>query len=125
MMPWFAAFWIFFSMANSGLPGTSGFVGEFMVILASFQHNVWVALGAAVTLILGAAYTLWMIRRVVFGDVANAEVAALTDVNRREVLVLGVFALFTLALGVYPRPLTDLMEAPIAQLLGQLAMTKL
>ena len=86
---------------------------------------MWVALGAAVTLILGAAYTLWMIRRVVFGDVANAEVAALTDVNRREVLVLGVFALFTLALGVYPRPLTDLMEAPIAQLLGQLAMTKL
>ena len=124
-MPWFAAFFVFFAMANSGLPGTSGFVGEFMVILASFQHNVWVALGAAVTLILGAAYTLWMIRRVVFGDVANAEVAALTDVNRREVLVLGVFALFTLALGVYPKPLTDLMEAPIAQLLGQLAMTKL
>ena len=125
VMPWFAAFFVFFAMANSGLPGTSGFVGEFMVIVASFQHNVWVAFGAAITLILGAAYTLWMIRRVVFGDVANAQVAALKDVNGREVLVLGVFALFTLAVGIYPKPLTDLMEAPIAQLLGQLAMTKL
>ena len=124
-MPWFAAFFVFFAMANSGLPGTSGFVGEFMVIVASFQHNVWVAFGAAITLILGAAYTLWMVKRVVFGDVASAQVAALKDVNGREVLVLGVFALFTLALGLYPKPLTDLMEAPIAQLLEQLAMTKL
>jgi NADH-quinone oxidoreductase subunit M len=124
-MPWFAAFFVFFAMANSGLPGTSGFVGEFMVVLASFQHNVWVAFAAAITLILGAAYTLWMTKRVIFGDVANHHVAELTDVNGREALVLGVFALGTLALGVYPKPLTDLMEAPIAQLLTQLAATKL
>jgi NADH-quinone oxidoreductase subunit M len=124
-MPWFAAFFVFFAMANSGLPGTSGFVGEFMVILAAFQHNVWVAFAAGFTLILGAAYTLWMVKRVIFGEVANHHVAELTDVNGREVLVLGVFALGTLALGVYPKPLTDLMEAPIAQLLTQLAATKL
>jgi NADH-quinone oxidoreductase subunit M len=124
-MPWFAAFFVFFAMANSGLPGTSGFVGEFMVILAAFQHNVWVAFGAAFTLILGAAYTLWMVKRVIFGKVANHHVAELTDVNGRETLVLGVFALGTLLLGVYPKPLTDLMEAPIAQLLTQLAATKL
>ena len=124
-MPWFAAFFVFFAMANAGLPGTSGFVGEFMVILAAFQHNVWVAFAAGFTLILGAAYTLWMVKRVVFGEVANHHVAELTDINGREVLVLGVFALGTLALGVYPRPLTDLMEAPIAQLLTQLAATKL
>ncbi|HEU0151871.1 MAG TPA: NADH-quinone oxidoreductase subunit M [Arenimonas sp.] len=124
-MPWFAAFFVFFAMANSGLPGTSGFVGEFMVILAAFQHNVWVAFAAGFTLILGAAYTLWMVKRVIFGEVANHHVAELTDINGREVLVLGVFALGTLALGVYPKPLTDLMEAPIAQLLTQLAATKL
>ncbi len=124
-MPWFAAFFVFFAMANSGLPGTSGFVGEFMVILAAFQHNVWVAFGAGFTLILGAAYTLWMVKRVIFGEVANHHVAELTDINGREVLVLGVFALGTLALGVYPKMLTDLMEAPIAQLITQLAATKL
>jgi len=124
-MPWFAAFFVFFAMANAGLPGTSGFVGEFMVILAAFQYNAWVAFGAALTLILGAGYTLWMVKRVVFGDVANHHVAELTDINGREALVLGAFALGTLLLGVYPKPLTDLMEAPIAQLLTQLAATKL
>jgi NADH-quinone oxidoreductase subunit M len=124
-MPWFAAFFVFFAMANSGLPGTSGFVGEFMVILAAFQHNVWIAFGAGFTLILGAAYTLWMVKRVIYGEVANHHVAELTDINGREALVLGVFALGVLLLGVYPRPLTDLMEAPIAQLLVQLAATKL
>ena len=124
-MPWFAAFFVFFAMANSGLPGTSGFVGEFMVILAAFQHNVWVAFGAGFTLILGAAYTLWMVKRVIYGEVANHHVAELTDINGREAFVLGVFALGTLALGLYPKPLTDLMEAPIAQLLVQLAATKL
>ncbi len=124
-MPWFAAFFVFFAMANSGLPGTSGFVGEFMVILAAFQQNAWVAFGAAFTLILGAGYTLWMVKRVIFGDVANHHVAELTDIDGREALVLGVFAAGTLFLGVYPKPLTDLMEAPIAQLLVQLAATKL
>ena len=124
-MPVFGAFMVFFAMANAGLPGTSGFVGEFMVILASFRADFWFALLAATTLIIGAAYTLWMVKRVVFGDVANHHVAELTDINGREALVLGVFALGTLALGVYPKPLTDLMEAPIAQLLTQLAATKL
>jgi NADH-quinone oxidoreductase subunit M len=96
-----------------------------MVILAAFQHNVWVAFGAGFTLILGAAYTLWMVKRVIYGEVANHHVAELTDINGREAFVLGVFALGTLALGVYPKPLIDLMEAPIAQLLVQLAATKL
>src|SRR5690606_36714028 len=82
-MPWFAAFFVFFAIANAGLPGTSGFVGEFMVVLSSFQYNVWVAIGAAVTLILGAAYTLWTIKRVLFGDVCNHHVGELEDINGR------------------------------------------
>ena len=125
VMPWFGAFFVFFAMANVGLPGTSGFVGEFMVILASFQHDPLVAFAAAITLVLGAAYTLWMVKRVVFGDVANANVAALQDLDAREWIVLGVFAVGVLALGVYPKPLTDLMEPSIAQLATQLAATKL
>jgi NADH-quinone oxidoreductase subunit M len=124
-MPKFAALFVLFAMANAGLPGTSGFVGEFMVILAAFQHRPLVAFGAATTLVLGAAYTLWMVKRVVFGKVGNHHVAELSDMNGREALVLGVFALGTLALGVYPKPLTDLMEAPIAQLVAQLGATKL
>ena len=124
-MPWFGAFFVFFAMANAGLPGTSGFVGEFMVILASFQHHPLVAFAAAITLVLGAAYTLWMVKRVVFGDVANANVAALQDLDAREWIVLGVFAVGVLALGVYPKPLTDLMEPSIAQLATQLAASKL
>ncbi|HET8818739.1 MAG TPA: NADH-quinone oxidoreductase subunit M [Xanthomonadaceae bacterium] len=125
VMPWFGAFFVLFAMANSGLPGTSGFVGEFMVILASFQLHPLLAFTAAITLILGAAYTLWMIKRVVFGDVANANVAALKDIDRREWIVLGAYAVGVIALGVYPRPLTDLMEPSIAQLASQLAATKL
>jgi NADH-quinone oxidoreductase subunit M len=124
-MPWFAALFVFFAMANAGLPGTSGFVGEFMVILAAFQYQPLVAFAAATTLILGAAYTLWMVKRVVFGDVANAHVAALTDINGREAWVLGIFAVGTLALGVYPKPLTDLMDAAVLQLVSQLSATKL
>jgi NADH-quinone oxidoreductase subunit M len=125
VMPWFAAFMVLFAMANSGLPGTSGFVGEFMVILASFQFHPLVAFAAATTLVLGAAYTLWLVKRVVFGEVANANVAALRDIDRREWIVLGTFAIGVLALGVYPKPLTDLMEPAIAQLAGQLATSKL
>ena len=125
VMPWFGAFFVLFAMANSGLPGTSGFVGEFMVILASFQLHPLLAFAAAITLILGAAYTLWMIKRVVFGDVANANVAALKDIDRREWIVLGVYAAGVIALGVYPKPLTDLMEPSIAQLATQLAVSKL
>jgi NADH-quinone oxidoreductase subunit M len=112
-------------MANAGLPGTSGFVGEFMVIVASFQKHPLIAFGAATTLVLGAAYTLWMVKRVVFGKITNHHVAELTDFNGREALVLGVFALGVLALGVYPKPLIDLMDAPITQLVGQLAASKL
>ncbi len=124
-MPWFATLFVLFAMANSGLPGTSGFVGEFMVILASFQQQPLIAFGAAITLILGAAYTLWMIKRVVFGKVGNAHVAELTDINAREFWVLGLFALGVLALGIYPKPLIDLMDAPITQLVIQLGTTKL
>jgi NADH-quinone oxidoreductase subunit M len=125
VMPWFAAFMIFFAMANSGLPGTSGFVGEFMVILASFQQHPLLAFAAATTLITGAAYTLWLAKRVIWGDVANAHVAEMQDMNPREWIVLGVFAAGVLLIGVWPKPLTDLMEPSIAQLASQLAATKL
>jgi NADH-quinone oxidoreductase subunit M len=124
-MPWFAALFVFFAMANSGLPGTSGFVGEFMVVLASFQYDKLVAFGAATTLILGAAYTLWMIKRVVFGNVANHHVAELKDINAREAWVLGIYAIGVLAIGLYPKPLTDLMDASITQLVVQLGTSKL
>ncbi len=124
-MPWFATFFVFFAMANSGLPGTSGFVGEFMVILATFQQSPLVAFGAATTLVLGAAYTLWLVKRVVFGKVANSHVAELQDVNFREVIVLGVFAIGVLLIGVYPKPLTDLMGAAVSKATAELGVTKL
>ena len=124
-MPWFAGFFVLFAMANAGLPGTSGFVGEFMVILAAFQSHPLIAFFAAFTLILGAAYTLWMVKRVVFGEVGNAHVAELTDINAREAWMLGLFAAGVLALGVYPKPLVDLMDAPIAALVDHIVQTKL
>jgi NADH-quinone oxidoreductase subunit M len=124
-MPWFAGLFVLFSMANAGLPATSGFVGEFMVILATFQYSPMVAFFAASTLILGAAYTLWMVKRVIFGKVANHHVKELTDINFREAFVLILFAIGVIALGVAPKPLTDLMDAPIAQLADVLATTKL
>jgi NADH-quinone oxidoreductase subunit M len=123
-MPWFAALFVLFAMANSGLPGTSGFVGEFMVILASFQANPWLAIGAGVTLVVGAAYTLWLVKRVVFGAVANDHVAKLKDINAREAVVLGAFAVAVLALGIWPAPLVELMDASIAQLAQQLLAGK-
>lgn len=125
VMPWFATFAMLFFMANAGLPGTSGFVGEFMVIFASFQRHPLIAFTAATTLIIGAAYTLWLYRRVFFGEVGNAHVAELKDINGREKLVLGVFAAGVLLLGIYPKPLTDLMGPSIAQLATQLATSKL
>ena len=125
VMPWFAAFSMLFFMANSGLPGTSGFVGEFMVIMASFQKHPMVAFLAATTLVITAAYTLWLYKRVFFGEVGNAHVAEMKDINGREALVLGVFAAGTLLLGVWPKPLTDLMEPSIAQLAIQIATSKL
>jgi NADH-quinone oxidoreductase subunit M len=125
VMPWFAALFVLFAMANSGLPGTSGFVGEFMVVLAAFQANVWVAALAALTLIIGAAYTLWLVRRVLYGVVANDNVRALTDINAREALVLGAFAAAVLLFGIWPQPLTGLMENSIAHVAQLLLATKL
>ena len=125
VMPVFAVFMVLFAMANAGLPGTSGFVGEFMVILAAFQQHPLTAFVAALTLIIGAGYTLWLVKRVVWGEVGNAHVAALTDVNRREAFVLGAFAAGVLLLGVWPKPLTDLMEPAIAQIAEQIAVSKL
>jgi len=124
-MPVFAAFAVFFAMANAGLPGTSGFVGEFMVILAAFQANFWFAFLAATTLILGAAYTLWMVKRVFYGEVANQEVAALKDINRREFAMLASLAVIVLFIGVWPDPLLDVMHASVEHLLTQVSQSKL
>ncbi len=124
-MPMFSTFFVLFAMANAGLPGTSGFVGEFMVILASFGVSFWYALLAATTLVLGAAYTLWMIKRVVFGAIANKQVEALADINAREFLILGLLALMVLWLGIWPAPLLNVMHASVANLLEHVAISKL
>ena len=124
-MPKFAAFAVLFAMANAGLPGTSGFVGEFMVILASLQKNFWFAFLASTTLILGAAYTLWMVKRVFFGDVANKHVAKLVDLNNRELLILSVLAILVIGFGVYPQPMTEITHATVAQFLDHMAQTKI
>ncbi|SAK39769.1 NADH dehydrogenase subunit M [Caballeronia calidae] len=124
-MPKFAAFAMLFAMANCGLPGTSGFVGEFMVILAAVKYNFWIAFLATFTLILGAAYTLWMYKRVYFGAVENDHVAKLADINKREFLMLAILALFTLYMGLHPKPFTDVMHASVANLLSHVAQSKL
>ena len=124
-MPKFAALMVLFGLANAGLPGTSGFVGEFFVILGTFQANPWLAFLAATTLVLGAAYTLWMIKRVVFGDVANSHVAELTDVGAREFWMLMVLAVAVLIVGVWPAPIVDRMDASIGQLLMHVGQPKL
>ena len=124
-MPRFAAFMMLFAMANCGLPATSGFVGEFMVILGAVRYNFWIGLAAASTLILGAAYSLWMYKRVIFGDVANKHVAALADINSREFLVLGLLAAAVLWLGVYPKPVTDLMHVSVIELLQHVGQSKI
>jgi NADH-quinone oxidoreductase subunit M len=124
-MPKFAAFFMLFTMANAGLPATSGFVGEFFVILGAVKFNFWIAAIAGITLIVGAAYSLWMYKRVVFGDVANVHVAELTDVNRRELLILAVLALTVLAMGLYPKPFTDVMSVSVNHLLEHVAQSKL
>ena len=123
-MPWFALFAVFFLMANSGLPGTSGFVGEFMVILSAFQANFWFAFLAALTLILGAAYSLWLAKRVIFGAVANHEVQNLQDINAREALVLGVLAVAILFFGLWPQPLVDMMQVSVDNLLQHIVQSK-
>jgi len=124
-MPVFAAFMVLFALANAGLPGTSGFVGEFMVIVASFKANFWFAFFAATTLVLGAAYTLWMVKRVVYGEVANKNVAELTDLNRREFIVLGILAVAVLLVGLWPAPLVDMMSVTVRELLVQIGQSKL
>ncbi len=124
-MPMFGAFMVLFAMANSGLPGTSGFVGEFLVIIASFKANFWYAFLAATTLILGAAYTLWLVKRVIFGPVANDGVASLDDLNAREFLILGVLAVAVLLLGIWPAPLLELMQASVQHLVEQIVTSKL
>jgi NADH-quinone oxidoreductase subunit M len=125
VMPKFAAFMMLFSMANVGLPGTSGFVGEFLVILAAVKSNLWIGFAAATTMILGAAYTLWMYKRVIYGPVANDHVARLTDINRRELWLLAAVAAGVLAIGVYPKPLIDVMHTSVADLLTHVARSKL
>jgi NADH-quinone oxidoreductase subunit M len=124
-MPVFAAFMVFFAMANAGLPGTSGFVGEFMVILSSFKANFWIAFAAGTTLIFGAAYTLWMVKRVVFGDVVNEGVKTLTDVNKREFFFLAMLAVAVLGLGLWPAPLLDVMNATVDNLVIQITQSKI
>ena len=124
-MPMAAGFAVFFAMANAGLPGTSGFVGEFMVILASFKANIWFALLAATTLILGAAYTLWMVKRVFYGEVTNDNVKQLTDINGRELFILSSLTVAVLALGLYPAPLLDVLHASVNNLLQHVSVSKL
>ena len=124
-MPIFAAFMVLFGMANAGLPGTSGFVGEFLVILSSFKASFWIAFLASTTLILGAAYTLWLVKRVIFGDIGNSHVAELEDVNTREIVMLGLLAAAVLLLGVWPDPLTSVMHASVDNLLQHVTLSKL
>ena len=124
-MPKFAGFMVLFAMANVGLPGTSGFVGEFFVILGSYQANFWIAFLAATLVVLGAAYTLWLVRRVVYGEVGNERVAAMPDLDRRELFILGVLAVSVLLLGVWPAPLVEAMDATLANLLEQVMRSKL
>ncbi|HIV71449.1 MAG TPA: NADH-quinone oxidoreductase subunit M [Candidatus Aquabacterium excrementipullorum] len=124
-MPKFAAFALFFAMANCGLPGTAGFVGEWMVILGAVQHNFFIGLLAATALILGAAYTLWMYKRVYFGDVTNDEVRGLTDINAREFLIMAILAAAVLWMGIQPKPFTDVMHVSVQELIKHVSQSKL
>jgi NADH-quinone oxidoreductase subunit M len=124
-MPVFAAFFMLFAMANSGLPGTSAFVGEFMVIMGAIKVNFWYAFAAASTLIFGAAYTLWMYKRVIFGAVTNHHVEELTDINAREILIMTILAVFVLAMGIYPLPVSEILHASVNDLLLHVAHSKL
>jgi NADH-quinone oxidoreductase subunit M len=124
-MPKFVTFFVLFSMANAGLPATSGFVGEFMVILGAVQYDFWIGLLAATALILGATYTLWMLKRVAFGPVANEEVNKLKDINGREFFILGLMAVMVLYMGIHPKPFTDVMHVSVQALLDHIAISKL
>ena len=124
-MPKFAAFAVLFAMANCGLPGTAGFVGEWMVILGAVDYNFWIGALASTTLVFGAAYTLWMVKRVYFGDVANHHVKTLQDINSREFLMLALLAIAVLWMGLYPKPFTDVMNVSVAELLKHVALSKI
>jgi NADH-quinone oxidoreductase subunit M len=123
-MPKFAAFVVLFSMANAGLPATSGFIGEFMVILGAVEFNFWTGVASGTALILGAAYSLWMVKRVIFGPIANKKVAALTDLNGREFAILSVLAIATLAMGLYPAPIAETLQVSVTDLLQHVAVSK-
>ena len=123
-MPLFTAFAVFFAMANAGLPGTSGFVGEFMVILGSMKENFWIAFIAATTLILGASYSRWLIKRVFYGDVGNAAVAKLSDINSREFMILGVLASLIILVGVYPKIISDITNSSVLQFIELVSFSK-
>jgi len=124
-MPKFAAFAVLFAMANCGLPGTAGFVGEWMVILGAVKANFWLGFIAATALVFGAAYTLWMVKRVYFGEVANDHVRELTDIGAREFSMLAILAVAVLYMGVYPKPFTDVMHVSVDNLLKHVAVSKL
>ena len=125
VMPTFAAFMMLFVMANAGLPGTSGFVGEFLVLKGAFKASFWIAFLAATTMILGAAYTLWMYKRVMFGVVTSSAVEALSDLNMREAWILGILAAAVLFFGVYPDPLLNMMHVSVEQLVEHIAQSKI
>ena len=124
-MPKFAAFLMLFAMANCGLPATSGFVGEFMVIMGATKFNFWIGFLAATTLIFGAAYTLWMYKRVIFGAIANDHVRDLKDINAREFLFLALLAIAVLGMGIFPAPFTEIMHVSVSDLLKHVAVSKL
>jgi len=124
-MPTFAAFAVLFAMANSGMPGTAGFVGEWMVILATVKTNFWLGMLAATALVFGAAYTLWMVKRVYFGAIANDNVRMLTDINKREFTMLALLAAAVLYMGIHPKPFTDVMNVSVASFLKHVAVSKL
>jgi NADH-quinone oxidoreductase subunit M len=123
-MPTFAAFAVFFAMANCGLPGTSGFVGEFMVIMSAMQNNFWIALIAATSLIFGAAYSLWMVKRVFYGEVRNQKIKSLEDISWREFFILSVLAILIILIGVYPKIITDMTNATTVQFLEHIHLMK-
>src|SRR5690606_27001668 len=125
VMPRFVTFFVLFSMANAGLPATSGFVGEFMVIVASVQYNFWFGRLAATSLILGASYSLWMLKRVAYGEITTENVRKMNDLNGREFFILGVLALAVLYRGIYPKPFTDVMRVSVDALLQHIAISKL
>ena len=124
-MPKFAAFALLFAMANCGLPATAGFVGEWMVILGAVKFNFWIGFGSATALVFGAAYTLWMFKRVYLGPVTNDDVKNLSDINSREFLMLSLLAIAVLYMGIYPKPFTDVMNTSVADLLKHVAASKL